>query len=42
MSRSLWQSLLGLVTLGMLTPGCQRSEAPLPATDVTLLVPAMN
>src|SRR5262249_28126393 len=42
MKPSLWHSLLGLVTLGVLPLGCTKPEAPPPAADVTLLVPAMN
>jgi hypothetical protein len=43
--RSFLQTLLAIVTLGMITPGCGRTDkAPAEATamDVTLLVPAMN
>jgi hypothetical protein len=44
--RSFLQSLLAIVTLGMVQVGCSRPGAPAPeeatATDVTLLVPAMN
>jgi hypothetical protein len=37
--RSFWQSLLGLVTLGMFPV---RPGQPAPPADVTLYVPAMN
>ena len=39
---SFLKSLLTFATLGMISLGCQRSEGPMPSTDVTLLVPAMN
>jgi len=42
MKRSLWQSLLGLVTFGMTPLGCSKPETPPPPGDVTLVVPAMN
>jgi hypothetical protein len=43
--RSFLQTLLAVITLGMITPGCGRTDkAPVEAAlmDVTLLVPAMN
>jgi hypothetical protein len=44
--RAFWRSLLTVATLGMVSVGCQKSETPAPsaekATDVTLIVPAMN
>ena len=42
MKRSLWQSLLGLLTLGITSPGCSKPETPPPPADVTAVVPAMN
>jgi hypothetical protein len=42
MKRSWWQALVGLVTLGILPPGCSRTEAPLPPADVTMLVPGLT
>jgi hypothetical protein len=42
MLRSLLQSLLTFVTLGMLPLGCNKTETPVTPTDVTLHVPAMN
>ncbi len=41
--RSFLQSLVTLLSLGMLPLGCSKSETPPPApTDVTFYVPAMN
>jgi hypothetical protein len=44
--RTILQSLLAILTLGMVSVGCNRQqpqqEAPATATDVTLLVPGMN
>jgi predicted small lipoprotein YifL len=45
--RSFFQSLLALVTLGMVQAGCGRQGAPAtpmdsPPMDVTMLVPGMN
>jgi len=43
--RSFLQTLLAIVTLGMITPGCGRTDktpAQADVMDVTLLVPAMN
>jgi hypothetical protein len=39
---SFFRSILTFFTLGMATVGCGKTDAPAPATDVTLLVPAMN
>jgi hypothetical protein len=41
-SRSLIQSILGFVTLGMLTTGCGHSDPPAAPTDVTMHVPGMT
>jgi hypothetical protein len=40
--RSFLQSLLAIVTLGMVSWGCNQQAAPVTPTDITLLVPAMN
>ncbi len=41
--RSVLQWLLAFFTLGMIAPGCgTKPDTPVAATDVTLIVPAMN
>jgi hypothetical protein len=41
--RSFLQTLLAVVTLGMVSLGCQsKTDTPAAPTDVTLNVPAMN
>jgi hypothetical protein len=41
--RSFLQTLLAVVTLGMVSLGCKsQTDTPAPPTDVTLNVPAMN
>ena len=43
MLRSFFQSLLAVVTLGMVPLGCSnKPDAPVTPTDVTFHVPAMN
>jgi hypothetical protein len=42
MLRSLLQSFLAVITLGMVQLGCNKAEAAVTPTDVTLYVPAMN
>jgi hypothetical protein len=39
--RSFLQWLLALVTLGMVSLGCSKTETPTTPTDVTLRVPGM-
>jgi hypothetical protein len=40
--RSFLRSLLAIVTLGMISLGCNQQATPTTPTDITLLVPAMN
>jgi hypothetical protein len=41
--RSFLQTLLAIVTLGMISLGCNsKTDAPVTPTDVTLNVPGMN
>jgi hypothetical protein len=43
MIRSFLQSLVAVLTLGMVSPGCgSKTDSPVTPTDVTLSVPAMN
>jgi hypothetical protein len=39
--RSFWQVLLTILTLGMISIGCNRTPALPTARDVTLVVPGM-
>jgi hypothetical protein len=39
--RSFFQALLAILTLGMISTGCNRNTAPPEARDVTLVVPQM-
>jgi hypothetical protein len=41
MMRSFLQSLLGVITLGMVSLGCGKTETPMKPADVTLRVPGM-
>jgi hypothetical protein len=41
-SRSLIQSILGFITLGMITTGCGHSDAPVTPADVTIHVPGLT
>ncbi|HTU22174.1 MAG TPA: hypothetical protein VMG10_29310 [Gemmataceae bacterium] len=40
--RSLLRSLLGCLTLGMLTAGCGQSDTPPPPADVVAHVPGLT
>jgi copper chaperone CopZ len=40
--RSFMHSLLTIITLGMISLGCNKQDAPATPTDITLSVPAMN
>ena len=39
--RTFLHSLLGVITLGMVSLGCSKPETPLKPADVTLRVPGM-
>jgi hypothetical protein len=40
--RSFWQILLAILTLGMISTGCNRSTAPPEPRDVTLAVTGLT
>jgi hypothetical protein len=40
--RSFFQILLAILTLGMISTGCNRSTAPPEPREVTIVVPAMH